>query len=270
MGPAVPLGQVAAVRQTQGPPMIRTENAQLVNYIYVDMHARDIGGYVADVQHVLADKVPVPPGYHLQWSGQFEHLERSRAKLAVVVPVTLAAIFVLLYLNFGRLTETLIVMLSVPFALVGRVWLMAWMQFKLSVAVAVGFIALAGVAAETGVVMLICLDHALTERRARYAREDRAFTRKDLRAAIMEGAAERVRPKMMTVTAITAGLLPILWCHGTGSELMQRIAVPTIGGMVSSTVLTLMVIPAIYGLVKGWGLERGPQQLPAPLGRPAE
>jgi len=250
--------------------MIRTENAQLVNYIYVDMHARDIGGYVADAQHVLADKIPVPPGFRLQWSGQFEYLERARAKLAVVVPVTLVVIFVLLYLNFGRLTETLIVMLSVPFALVGGVWLMAWMQFNLSVAVAVGFIALAGVAAETGVVMLIYLDHALTGRRARCAREDRAFTRKDLRAAIMEGAVERVRPKMMTVTAITAGLLPILWSHGTGSELMQRIAVPMIGGMVSSTVLTLIVIPAVYGLIKGWGLERGRQQLPASFGRPAE
>ena len=185
MGAAVPLGQVASVQPTQGPPMIRTENAQLVNYIYVDMHDRDIGGYVADAQRALAEKVPIPPGYRLEWSGQFEYLERAKAKLAIVVPVTLVIIFVLLYLNFGRLTETLIVMLSVPFALVGGVWLMAWMQFNLSVAVAVGFIALAGVAAETGVVMLIYLDHALNERRARCAREDRPFTRDDLRAAIM-------------------------------------------------------------------------------------
>src|SRR5437899_958117 len=168
-GPAVPLGQVASVQPTQGPPMIRTENAQLVNYIYVDMHDRDIGGYVADAQRTLAQKVLIPPGYRLEWSGQFEYLERAKAKLAIVVPVTLAIIFVLLYLNFGRLTETLIVMLSVPFALVGGVWLMDWMQFNMSVAVAVGFIALAGVAAETGVVMLIYLDHALTERRARFA-----------------------------------------------------------------------------------------------------
>jgi len=167
MGPAVPLGQVAKVQLTQGPPMIRTENAQLVNYIYVDMHDRDIGGYVADAQRVLAQQVPIPPGYRLEWSGQFEYLARAKAKLAIVVPVTLVIIFVLLYLNFGRPTETLIVMLSVPFALVGGVWLMAWMQFNMSVAVAVGFIALAGVAAETGVVMLIYLDHALTERRAR-------------------------------------------------------------------------------------------------------
>jgi Cu(I)/Ag(I) efflux system membrane protein CusA/SilA len=177
---------------------------------------------------------------------------------------------VLLYLNFGRLTETLIVMLSVPFALVGGVWLMVWMHFNMSVAVAVGFIALAGVAAETGVVMLIYLDHALTEGRARCASEGRAFAHEDLRAAIMQGAVERARPKMMTVTAIIAGLLPILWSHGTGSELMQRIAVPMIGGMVSSTVLTLIVIPAVYGLIKGWGLERVRQQLPAPITRPAE
>jgi Cu(I)/Ag(I) efflux system membrane protein CusA/SilA len=251
-GPAVPLGQVASVQPTQGPPMIRTENAQLVNYIYVDMHDRDIGGYVADAQRALAQKVSIPPGYRLEWSGQFEYLERAKAKLAIVVPITLVIIFVLLYLNFGRLTETMIVMLSVPFALVGGVWLMAWMHFNMSVAVAVGFIALAGVAAETGVVMLIYLDHTLAERRARCASEDRAFTREDLRAAIMAGAVERVRPKMMTVTAIIAGLLPILWNHGTGSELMQRIAVPMIGGMVSSTVLTLLVIPAVYATVKGW------------------
>jgi Cu(I)/Ag(I) efflux system membrane protein CusA/SilA len=269
-GPAVPLGQVASVQPTQGPPMIRTENAQLVNYIYVDMHDRDIGGYVADAQRALAQKVYIPPGYRLEWSGQFEYLERAKAKLAIVVPITLVIIFVLLYLNFGRLTETLIVMLSVPFALVGGVWLMAWMHFNMSVAVAVGFIALAGVAAETGVVMLIYLDYALSERRARCANEGRNFSRGDLRAAIMAGAVERVRPKMMTVTAIIAGLLPILWSHGTGSELMQRIAVPMIGGMVSSTVLTLIVIPAVYGLVKGWGLQGARQHIPAPVGRPAE
>ena len=270
MGPAVPLGQVAKVQLTQGPPMIRTENAQLVNYIYVDMHDRDIGGYVVDAQRAIAQQVPIPPGYRLEWSGQFEYLARAKAKLAIVVPVILVIIFVLLYLNFGRLTETLIVMLSVPFALVGGVWLMAWMQFNMSVAVAVGFIALAGVAAETGVVMLIYLDHALTERRARCAHEGRAFTREDLRAAIMQGAVERVRPKMMTVTAIIAGLLPILWSRGTGSELMQRIAVPMIGGMVSSTVLTLIVIPAVYGLVKGWRLGEARQASAAPVERAAE
>src|SRR5438132_10087711 len=220
-GAAVPFGQVASVQLTQGPPMIRTENAQLVNYVYVDMHDRDIGGYVADAQRALAQKVHIPPDYRLEWSGQFEYLARAKAKLAVVVPITLVIIFVLLYLNFGRLAETLIVMLSVPFALVGGVWLMDWMHFNMSVAVAVGFIALAGVAAETGVVMLIYLDSALRERHRRCAREGQAFTREDLRAAIMAGAVERVRPKMMTVTAIIAGLLPILCTHATGSELLQ-------------------------------------------------
>jgi Cu(I)/Ag(I) efflux system membrane protein CusA/SilA len=170
--------------------------------------------------------------------------------------VTLLVIFLLLYLNFRALAETLIVMLSVPFALVGGLWLLWWLGFNLSVAVAVGFIALAGVAAETGVVMLIYLDHALAELRARRASEGVPFTRVDLQAAIMSGAVERVRPKMMTVVAIMAGLLPIMWSSGTGSEVMQRIAVPMIGGMVSSTLLTLIVIPAIYGLVKGWGLRR--------------
>ncbi|MFC4168638.1 efflux RND transporter permease subunit [Teichococcus aestuarii] len=255
-GAAIPLGQLATVQLRRGPPTIRTENAQLLNYVYVDMHGRDIGGYVADAQRAVAERVRMPPGYHVEWSGQFEYMQRAKAKLAIVVPVTLLIIFVLLYLNFGRLTETLIVMLSVPFALVGGVWLMFLMGFNMSVAVAVGFIALAGVAAETGVIMLIYLDHALAEVRERCDVERRPLTREDLHHAIMEGAVERVRPKMMTVTAIMAGLLPILWSTGTGSELMQRIAAPMVGGMVSSTVLTLLVIPAIYGAVKGWPLPR--------------
>jgi Cu(I)/Ag(I) efflux system membrane protein CusA/SilA len=271
-GPAVPLGQVARVAITQGPPMVRTENAQLVNYIYVDLHGRDIGSYVADAQRAVAASVTLAPGYRLEWSGQFEYLQRAKAKLNVVVPVTLLIIFVLIYLNFGRLTETLIVMASVPFALVGGVWLMYWLGYNLSVAVVVGFIALAGVAAETGIIMLIYLDHALEAMRKRTTAEGRALTREDLRTAIMQGAVERVRPKMMTVTAILAGLMPILWSTGTGSELMRRIAVPMIG-MVSSTVLTLIVIPAVYGLVKGWrlpraaGAARGYRQL---SNRPAE
>ena len=172
------------------------------------------------------------------------------------MPVTLLIIFLLLYLNFRALTETLIVMLSLPFALVGGIWLMWWLGFNMSVAVAVGFIALAGVAAETGVIMLIYLDHAMAELKAERAAERRPFTHADLHQAIMVGAVERVRPKMMTVVAIMAGLFPILWSTGTGSEVMQRIAVPMIGGMVSSTVLTLVVIPAVYALVKGWQLKR--------------
>ncbi len=198
----------------------------------------------------------MPVGYSVAWSGQFEYLQRAEARLKMVVPLTLALIFLLLFLNFRRITETLIVILSLPFSLVGGVWLMWWLGFNMSVAVAVGFIALAGVAAETGVIMLIYLDSAWAEVRQRRATENRALTWEDLREAIMVGAVERVRPKMMTVIAIIAGLLPILWSSGTGSEVMQRIAVPMIGGMISSTVLTLIVIPAIYGLIKGFRLPK--------------
>jgi Cu(I)/Ag(I) efflux system membrane protein CusA/SilA len=253
-GASVPLGQIAKIRLVQGPASIRTENAQLAAYIFVDARDRDLGSYVADAKQAVAASVKFPPGFYAVWSGQFEYYERAKQRLLIVVPLTLAIILLLLYLNFRRMTETLIVMLSLPFALVGGLWMLWWLGFNLSVAVAVGFIALAGVAAETGVVMLIYLDHALEKRRAAAEGEARAFTHDDLHAAIMEGAVERVRPKMMTVAAIMAGLLPILWSHGTGSEVMQRIAVPMIGGMVSSTVLTLLVIPAVYALVKDWRL----------------
>jgi Cu(I)/Ag(I) efflux system membrane protein CusA/SilA len=253
-GGTVPLGQVAKVSLAQGPASIRTENAQLAVYIFVDFRDRDVGGYVTDAQKAVASQVKFPPGTYVTWSGQFEYLERAKARLQIVVPVTVLIIFLLLYLNFRRVTETLIVMLSVPFALVGGLWLMWWLGFNLSVAVAVGFIALAGVAAETGVVMLIYLQHAYAELQARRATEGLPFTRDDIYAAIMSGAVERVRPKMMTVCAIMAGLLPIMWSHGTGAEVMQRIAVPMIGGMVSSTLLTLIVIPAIYAVVKGAAL----------------
>ena len=249
-GASIPLGQVASVSVDPGPPSIRTENAQLVGYIYVDLQGRDLGGYVEEARRIVRDQVELPPGYHVEWSGQFEYLERAKARLAVLIPVTLFIIFLLLYLNFRRLTETAIVMLSVPFALTGGFWLVYLMGFNMSVAVAVGFIALAGVAAETGVVMLIYLDHSFRDMKERCLLERRAVTRDDLYHAIMEGAVERVRPKMMTVIAIMAGLLPILWSAGTGSEVMQRIAVPMVGGMISSTLLTLLVIPAIYAMVK--------------------
>lgn len=256
-GGAIPLGEVAKVQLTRGATSIRTENGQLATYIFVDINGRDLGGYVADAQKAVAATVKLPPGYSVAWSGQFEYLERAAARMKIVVPVTLLIIFLLLYLNFRALTETLIVMLSLPFALVGGIWLMWWLGFNMSVAVAVGFIALAGVAAETGVVMLIYLEQAMTEVKAERAAHNRPFTRADLYEAIMLGAVERVRPKMMTVVAIMAGLIPILWSTGAGSEVMQRIAVPMIGGMISSTLLTLMVIPAIYGLVKGWRLTKG-------------
>jgi Cu(I)/Ag(I) efflux system membrane protein CusA/SilA len=255
-GGTVPLGEVAAIKLTRGPTTIRTENGQLAVYIFVDIRDRDLGGYVADAKAAVAANVQFPPGAYAVWSGQFEYLERAEAKLKIVVPVTLLIIFLLLYLNFRRLTETLIVMLSLPFSLVGGLWLMWWLGFNFSVAVAVGFIALAGVAAETGVIMLIYLDHAMKELHAQRSAEGKPFTRADLHEAIMRGAVERVRPKMMTVVAIMAGLLPIMWSTGAGSEVMQRIAVPMIGGMVSSTILTLIVIPAVYALIKGWGLSR--------------
>ena len=190
-------------------------------------------------------------------------MERAKEKMKLVIPLTLALIFVLLYLNFRRLAETLIVMLSVPFALVGGVWLMWWLGYQMSVAVAVGFIALAGVAAETGVIMLIYLDQAWKEVRARRQAEGGEAGVGDLYEAIMHGAVERVRPKMMTVVAIMAGLLPIMWSTGTGSEVMSRIAAPMVGGMVSSTVLTLAVIPALYALVKQWELRRNARKTPA-------
>jgi Cu(I)/Ag(I) efflux system membrane protein CusA/SilA len=261
-GGTVPLGEVAAIKLTRGPTTIRTENGQLAVYIFVDIRDRDLGGYVADAKAAVAANVQFPPGTYAVWSGQFEYLERAEAKLKIVVPVTLLIIFLLLYLNFRRITETLIVMLSLPFSLVGGLWLMWWLGFNFSVAVAVGFIALAGVAAETGVIMLIYLDSAMKELHAQRLAEGKPFGRADLHEAIMRGAVERVRPKMMTVVAIMAGLLPIMWSTGTGSEVMQRIAVPMIGGMVSSTVLTLIVIPAVYALIKGWGLSRSSLAMP--------
>ncbi len=267
-GGTVPLGDVAKIERTRGATSIRTENGQLAVYIFVDIAGRDLGGYVAEAQAAVAASVALPPEYSLGWSGQFEYLERAKQRLATVVPLTLALIFLLLYLNFRRLTETLIVMLSLPFALVGGIWLMWFMGFNMSVAVAVGFIALAGVAAETGVIMLIYLDHALIEARVRAGGRD--LTRDELYAAIMVGAVDRVRPKMMTVVAIMAGLMPILWAHGTGSEIMQRIAVPMIGGMVSSTLLTLIVIPAVYGIIKGWSIEAANKVLPQTTEQPAE
>ncbi len=256
-GAMIPLGQVAKVEVAKGAPGIRTENALLSAYIFVDIRGRDIGGYVAEARRAVNERVNFPPGYYATWSGQFESMERAVAKMKVVVPVTLLIIFLLLYLNFRRLTETLIVMLSVPFALVGGIWLMWLLGYNLSVAVAVGFIALAGVAAETGVVMLIYLDHAWAAAKTQCRAEGRAPGVTDLYGAVMEGAVERVRPKMMTVVAIMAGLLPIMWGTGTGSEVMSRIAAPMVGGMISSTVLTLAVIPALYALVKQWRLARG-------------
>ncbi|MGX0939619.1 copper/silver efflux system protein [Cupriavidus metallidurans] len=259
-GAMVPLGQVAKVTLLKAPPGIRTENALLSAYIFVDIRDRDIGGYVADAQKAVREQVKFPPGYYATWSGQFEYMERAKERLAIVVPLTILIVFTLLYLNFRRLTETLIVMLSVPFSLVGGIWLMYLLGYNMSVAVAVGFIALVGVAAETGVVMLIYLDQALEGARAKRTAAGEKLTVEDLAEAVMQGAVYRVRPLIMTVVAIIAGLLPIMWGSGTGSEVMRRIAAPMVGGMVSATILTLMVIPALYALIKEFGIRRAQAQ----------
>jgi Cu(I)/Ag(I) efflux system membrane protein CusA/SilA len=205
-----------------------------------------MGSYVAEAKRVVGERVTLPAGYRIEWSGQFESLERATQRLRLVVPITLAIIFGLLYFNFQSVAESVIVMLSLPFSLVGGVWLMWMLDYNMSVAVAIGFIALAGVAAETGVVMLIYLDHAYADRVSRDTLRDRG----DIDAAVTYGAVERVRPKMMTVTAIMAGLVPILWSQGVGADVLKRIAAPMVGGMVTSTILTLAVIPAIYSLWK--------------------
>ncbi|MEY4210624.1 MAG: hypothetical protein RLZ92_1005 [Pseudomonadota bacterium] len=255
-GAMIPLSSVAHVSLSKGPPGIRTENSLLSAYIFVDMRDRDIAGYVHDAKLAVEQAVQLPTGYYITWSGQFEYMERAKQRLQIVVPLTLLIIFLLLYLNFGRMTETLIVMLSVPFALVGGVWLLWVLNYNISVAVGVGFIALAGVAAETGVVMLIYLDHAYQSKLAVCQQQGRAMNRSELYDSVINGAAERLRPKMMTVAAIMAGLLPIMWSNGTGSEVMRRIAAPMVGGMISSMLLTLIVIPAIYTLAKGYRLKR--------------
>jgi copper/silver efflux system protein len=240
----VPLGQVARISQTAGPMVVRTEGAMPTAWVYVDVTGRDVGSYVAEAQKMVQGMVTLPQGYTIVWSGQYEYMQRAAARLRLVVPATLGIIFLLLYLNFRSVGASLIVMLSLPFALVGGVWFLYLLGYHWSVAVAVGFIALAGVAAETGVVMLLYLDQAWKERQ-----QSRA-TAADLYAAVVAGAVERVRPKMMTVTAIMAGLLPILWGNGAGASVMKRIAAPMVGGMISSTVLTLLVIPAVYSLWK--------------------
>jgi Cu(I)/Ag(I) efflux system membrane protein CusA/SilA len=242
----VPLGQVANIREVAGPMVVRTEDAMPTAWVYVDVAGRDIGGYVAEARAMVESEVKLPAGYTMVWSGQYEYMQRAKEKMKLVIPATLAIIFLLLYFNFRSVWETLIVMLSLPFALVGGIWFIWALGYNWSVAVAIGFIALAGVAAETGVVMLIYLDHAWKARSG----EGRRATLRDLYDAVVEGAVERVRPKMMTVTAIMAGLLPILWGSGTGASVMKRIAAPMVGGMISSTVLTLVVIPAVYSLWK--------------------
>ncbi len=244
-GAQIPLAEVADLKLRRGPPVIKSENSRPNAWIYVDIKGSDIGGYVAEAKRVVESQVKIPPGYTLVWSGQFEYMERAAQRLKIVVPVTLLVIFLLLYFNFRNITEPLVVMLSIPFGLIGGFWLLYWLGFNMSVAVAVGFIALAGVAAEIGVLVLTFIDHEL----ARQRRDGKALDGKAIMAAVLKGTSERVRPIVMTATAIIAGLLPIMWSSGTGSEVMQRIAAPMVGGMVTVTLLCLLVLPVIYGMV---------------------
>lgn len=248
-GGSVPLAQLGTLEIASGPSIIRTENARLNAWVYADVEGRDVGSFLKDAQAAVAKEITLPPNYSVLWSGEHEHIERVSQRLWVVIPLTLAAIFLLLYLNFRDFSRTLMVMLSLPFALIGGVWFLYFMGYALSVASAVGFVALAGVAAETGVVMLLYLDIASKDLMAKIGRVPSAA---EIVSATMRGAVSRLRPKLMTVTAIIAGLLPIMWGHGAGSEIMRRIAAPMIGGMISSTLLTLIVIPVIFA----WHWER--------------
>jgi Cu(I)/Ag(I) efflux system membrane protein CusA/SilA len=256
-GANIVLADVARVDVADGPAMIRSENARPSGWVFVDLQGRDLGGYVEDAKRRVAADLDLPAGYSLGWSGQYEYLERAAERLKVVVPLTLGVIVLLLYLNFRNARDVLLILGTLPFALVGGVWLLYLLDYDLSIAAAVGFIALAGVAAETGVVMIMYLEHAWAERQRRATVEGRSPTRTDLREAIVEGALLRLRPKLMTVITVIVGLLPIMWGSGTGSEVMRRIAAPMVGGMVTATILTLVILPALYLIVNGWRLRRG-------------
>lgn len=252
-GAQVPMTQLADIRIIKGPPVVKSENARNNAWVYIDITGIDIGTYVKKAQQIVREKIKLPPGYSMIWSGQYEYMVRAQKRLMIVVPMTLVIIFLLLYFNFKNITESLIVMLSVPFSLTGGLWLMYLLGYNMSVAVGVGFIALAGVATEIGVILLVYLDLSYKKFTSQYKEN---FNRELLYQAIEEGAALRVRPIMMTAVAIMAGLMPIMWGHGTGSEVMKRIATPMVGGMVSATTLTLLVVPAIYGLWKEWRLPK--------------
>jgi len=256
-GSQVPLSQLAELRFSTGPPMIRTEDAKLVGFVFVDIAGRPIADFVDDARRVVAEKVELPTGMRLEWAGQFKYLERAKERLKVVVPVTLLIVILLLYFNTHSLVETFIVLLAVPFSLIGAVWLLYFLDYNMSVAVWVGIIALAGLDAETGVVMLLYLQLAY----GRWRREGRLRGAADLEGAIVEGAAQRIRPKLMTVLCILLGLVPIMWSSGTGSDVMRRIAAPMVGGVATSFLLELMIYPAIFAVWKGReaGREGAPQ-----------
>jgi len=252
MGQHIPLSQVADIRLSKGVAGIKTENALLNTWIYVDVKDRDIGGYVADAKQAVLKNVKFPPGYYITWSGQYEYMARVWERLKYIIPLTLFIIVLLLYINFKSFTETAIILLAIPFSLIGASWILFLLGYNLSIAVWVGFIALAGVDAETGIVMLIYLKNAYEKRKA----DGKMSTYDDLREAIIEGTVLRVRPKLMTVTAIIAGLLPIMWGTGAGADVMKRIAAPMVGGMITSGLMELLVLPAIYLVWKGRKLRR--------------
>ena len=259
-GAQVPLGQLAELRLASGPAMIRDEDGQLSGYVYVDMAGRDIGGYVEEAKKKVAEQVELPAGYTITWSGQYEYMERAKERLIYVVPLTLLVIFLLLYINFKSVARCAIVLLAVPFSMIGAVWLLYLLDYNLSVAVWVGIIALAGVDAETGVIMLLYLEQSYEKWRT----EGRMRTIRDLHEAIIEGAVKRIRPKVMTIMAILMGLLPIMWSHGAGADVMKRIAAPMIGGVITSFLLELLVYPAIFDVWRGWRI-RHPRAQPSPL-----
>ena len=246
LGQQITLGAVATVGISDGPPMLKSENARPSGWVYIDVRGRDLAAVAADLRTAVAQQVRLEPGIGIAYSGQFEYLERANARLKVVVPATLLIIFVLLFMTFGRIGEAVLIMATLPFALIGGVWLLYFMGYPLSVATGVGFIALAGVAAEFGVVMLLYLKHALRDR----LRSGATPTREVVDDAIREGAVQRVRPKAMTVAVILAGLVPIVWGSGTGAEVMSRIAAPMLGGMVSAPLLSLLIVPAAYALMR--------------------
>jgi Cu(I)/Ag(I) efflux system membrane protein CusA/SilA len=250
-GAQVPISLLADISFNTGPPQIRNENGQKVGYVFVDVEGKDYEGYVEKAKKAISERVQLPPGYFLEWAGQYEYLQRVKERLKFMVPLTLVLIFLLLYINFRSITETIIILLSVPFALVGSIWLLYLLGYNLSIAVWVGMIALAGLAAQTGVVMIIYLDEAYN----RWKSEGKLRSGDDLRQLITEGAVQRVRPKMMTVMSTTLGLLPLMWSVGTGADVMKRIAAPMVGGLVTSTILTLIIIPAVYFIWKGGKLD---------------
>jgi len=254
-GAHIPLAEVADVRIDSGPGMIKTENARLNGWTYIDIETSDLGSYVVEAQRTVAEQVELPAGYSIAWSGQYEYMVRAKERLSTVVPVTLAVIVLLLYLNFRKISEVLIIIGTLPMALVGGFWLLYLLNYNMSVAVGVGFIALSGVAVEIGVLMLVYLNQALEHHKDIAMSEQRALTKLDIRTAVIDGALMRVRPIMMTVSAIIAGLLPIMLGGGTGSEVMRRIAAPMVGGMVTATLLTLLVIPAVFVIWKQHGLK---------------